>query len=104
MSKYCGKEAHIVFSREGGLISRDCLMCGKSNYVNARQIPKVPSELCQISLEIKKWQNYFYKCPHCKNHNVIAEIVPMWSEEFRYSGLAAHGDPGLRNRRTSEGT
>ena len=96
LSKCCGKEAQIVLSRRGGLISRGCLMCGKSGYVNEGQIPKIPCESCRILMEIKKWQNYFYECPHCKNHNMIADIVPLWSEEFRYSGLAAYGDPCLQ--------
>lgn len=50
-------------------------MCGKSDYVNDSQIPKVPCELCHIPMEIKKWQNYFYEYPHCKNHNMIADTV-----------------------------
>jgi hypothetical protein len=37
-------------------------MCGKSDYVNDSQIPKVPCEFRHIPMEIKKWQNYFYEC------------------------------------------
>lgn len=95
LSLCCGKEAQIVRSRKGGLIARVCLKCGESDYVNEDQLPKLPCEACHIPMEIKKWQNYFYECPHCKKQSMIAEIVPLWSEEFRYSGLAAHGDPGL---------
>lgn len=96
-SPCCGGEAQIVRSREGGFISRDCLTCGRSHYVNEHQLPKLPCEACHIPMQIKKLDltNYFYEYPHCKNSRKIADIVLPWSEEFRYSGLAAHGDPSL---------
>jgi hypothetical protein len=48
-------------------------------------------------MEVKKLDgtNYFYECPACRWYAKIADMVPFWSEEFRYSGLAAHGDLGL---------
>lgn len=70
-------------------------MGGKSGYVNEGQIPKIPCESCHIPMEIRKWQNCSYLRPHCKKHNMIADIVPLWNKEFCYSGLAAHVDPGL---------
>lgn len=97
LSPCCGREAQIVRSRDGGLISRDCLKCGKSHYVNESQLPKLPCGSCGAPMQIKKLDgtNYFYECQHCKQCQKISDIVPPWSEEFRYSGLAAHGDQGL---------
>jgi uncharacterized C2H2 Zn-finger protein len=96
-SPCCGAEAQIVRSRDGGFISRGCLNCGKSNYVNEGQIPKLPCDHCNVPMQIRKLDgtNYFYECPKCRQNHMIADIVPAWCEEFRYSGLAAHGDPGL---------
>ena len=97
LSPCCGEEAQIVQSRDGGLISRDCLKCGSSHYVNESQLPKLPCESCKTPMQIKKLDgtNYFYVCASCKQYHKIAGIVPLWSEKFRYSGLAAHGDAGL---------
>jgi len=96
-SPCCGRDAQIVRSRDGGLISRDCLMCGKSHYVNESQIPRLQCKQCDLPMEVKKLDgtNYFYECPACRWYAKIADMVPFWSEEFRYSGLAAHGDLGL---------
>lgn len=97
LSPCCGHEAQIVQSRDGGFISRGCLKCGQSHYVNESQLPKLACESCRSAMQIKKLDgtNYFYACPTCERYHKIAGIVPMWSEVFTYSGLAAHGDAGL---------
>src|SRR5215831_17643600 len=96
-SPCCGMDAQIIRSRDGGLISRDCVSCGKSHYVNEYQLPKLPCETCNLAMKIRKRDgtNYFYECSQCGKYYKIADLVPDWREEFRYSGLAAHGDPGL---------
>ena len=97
LSPCCASEAKIVRSREGGFISRNCLKCGASHYVNEIQIPKLPCGSCNIHMEINKLDgtNYFFECPRCKQYQKIADMVPLWSEEFQYSGLAAYGELGL---------
>lgn len=55
LSPCCGREAQIVRSRDGGLISRDCLKCGKSHYVNESQLPKLPCGSCGTPMQIKNW-------------------------------------------------
>ena len=97
LSPCCGRKAQIVLSRRGGMISRDCLRCGKPAYVNECQIPKLPCETCHLPMQVKKLDgtNYFYTCPQCGKYDKIGDIVPSWRNEFPYSGLAAHGDPGL---------
>lgn len=96
-SPCCDGDAQIVRSRDGGFISRDCLICGRSHYINEDQLPKLSCNACHLPMQINKLDgtNYFYTCPQCRKYHKIADIVPQWSEEFRYSGLAAHGDPGL---------
>jgi len=97
LSPCCGAEAQIVQSRPGGFISRDCVKCGNSKYVNQSQLPHWPCESCKTPMQIKKLDrtNYFYECPSCGKYDKIWDIVPHWSEVFCYSGLAAHGDAGL---------
>ena len=97
MSPCCNHEAQIVRSREGGLISRGCLKCDKSDYVNEGQLPNLPCVSCQVPMEIAKLDrtNYFYSCLSCKQRYKIADIVPPWNDVFPYSGLAAYGDQGL---------
>lgn len=97
LSPCCSHEAQIVRSRQGGFVSRNCLKCGASHYVNEDQIPKLPCGLCTIPVQITKndGTNYFFECRTCQEHYKIADIVPPWSQEFQYSGLAAYGDPGL---------
>jgi hypothetical protein len=96
-SKCCASDARIVASRRGGMISRDCLKCGQSGYVNEFQIPKLPCVTCHLPMQIKKLDgtNFFYICSQCEQYYKIADIVPPWHDEFSYSGLAAYGDPGV---------
>jgi hypothetical protein len=96
-SRCCSNDAQIVLSRKGGLIARVCLKCGESDYVNEDQLPKPSCNACRISMQIKKLDgtNYCYTCPQCGEYDKIADVAPIWSKEFRYSGLAAHGDSCL---------
>lgn len=97
VSPCCGYEAQIVQSRDGGFVSRDCLKCGRSHYVNERQFPRLACDSCKNPMDIKKLDgvNYYYACATCERYHKIADIVPPWSEVFPYSGLAAHGEAGL---------
>lgn len=96
-SPCCNADALIVRSRSGGFVSRDCLKCGKSHYLTEGQIPELPCDECATPMQIAKADgtNYFFTCRSCERLHMIADIVPVWSDEFRYSGLAAHGDAGV---------
>jgi hypothetical protein len=39
LSTCCHADALLVVSRDGGFVSRDCVKCGKSNYVRLDDIP-----------------------------------------------------------------
>ena len=96
LSPCCGSEAKIVRSRQGGFVSRNCLKCGAPHYLKESQIPIIYCRSCNTPMRIDKLDgtNYFYECPICKQYHKIADIVPPWNEEFRYSGLAAYGELG----------
>ena len=93
-SPCCGNKALLVQSRAGGFISRNCLKCGTSHYVNASQLPNLECEFCNAPLSVRKVDgtNYHYVCSACERQWLIASMLPDWSELFKYSGLAAHGD------------
>ena len=44
----------LVQSRDGGFISRDCLKCGRSDYVRPDQMPDLHCEFCDAPLAVKK--------------------------------------------------
>jgi hypothetical protein len=93
-SDCCNAPAMLVRSRQGGLVSRDCLKCGRSSYVRQDQLPELTCELCDGPLVAAKLdgRNYHYACVACKRGWKLADYLPHWSEVFPYSGLAAHGD------------
>jgi hypothetical protein len=93
-SNCCGDKALLVQSRDGGLISRDCLKCGRSDYVRPDQMPELNCEFCDAVLHVTKADgvNYHYVCDSCNRRWHLGSILPAWSELFKYSGLAAHGD------------
>lgn len=76
LSPGCGVKAQIVRSRDGGFISRDCLGCGRSHYVNESKLPNLPCEVCRVPMQIKKLDgtNYFYECSNCNGYNKIATL------------------------------
>ena len=91
----CGVDTLLVWSRKGGLITRNCLKCGKPDWVALHHVPKVPCEFCKLPLEIitkEDDKNYWYVCSRCKRQWKLADELPHWSELFEYSGLAAYGD------------
>ena len=101
-SKCCDHPELLVRSRDGGFVTRDCLNCGrKANYVHRNQIPDLDCELCRRTGRLRtvepilKNRNYWYRCEGCRREWEIAEIVPIWSDAFEYSGIAAPGDPAF---------
>ena len=86
--------SQIVRSREGGMVSRNCEDCGKPGYIRPDDFPEILCPKCKIPFKVDKADgtNYFFVCNICGGQTKVAEIVPEWSERFRYSGLAAFGD------------
>jgi hypothetical protein len=85
----------IVRSRNGGMVSRNCLECGKPHYITLSDFPKVICPLCETEpLSVRKADgtNYCFVCDKCDVSTTVAEVVPGWSDQFRYHGLAAFGD------------
>lgn len=98
LSPCCSYKALLVQSRAGGFVSRDCLKCGKSHYVNVTQLPELVCEFCDAKLDVRKSDgtNYHYVCDSCNRRWQLASILPDWSELFEFSGLPAHGDNVLQ--------
>jgi DNA-directed RNA polymerase subunit RPC12/RpoP len=96
-STCCGHAALLVRSRAGGFVSRNCLKCGKPDYVSVGQLPELSCDFCNSTLQIRKLDgvNYHYVCDSCGRRWQLASVLPDWSELFEYSGLAAHGDGAL---------
>jgi hypothetical protein len=93
-SRCCNHKALLVQSREGGFVSRNCLKCGKPDYVNIGQLPELTCEFCDAELDVRKLDgvNYHYTCDSCNRSWQLAAVPSDWSELFEYSGLAAYGD------------
>lgn len=96
-SQCCRHSALLVRSRAGGFISRNCLKCGAPSYVTPSDLPDLRCDHSGRVLDVKKVDgtNYFYVCDQCEKHWQLGSVLPDWSELFAYSGLAAHGDPGV---------
>jgi len=93
-SPCCSYKTLLVKSRAGGFVSRNCLKCGKSYYVNVAQLPELVCDFCEGRLNVRKSDgtNYHYECDSCNRRWLLASVLPDWTELFEYSGLAAHGD------------
>lgn len=93
LSRCCNYEALLVQSRRGGLVSRNCLKCGKPDSVNASQLPELVCDFCDTTLYVRKSDgaNYHYVCDSCELEWKLASVLPDWSELFEYSGFAAYG-------------
>ncbi len=93
LSKCCESRSLLVRSREGGFVTRNCLKCGKPDYVSPAQLPTLECERCNGSLRVEtRDDNYVYSCEQCDAHWVLAEALPPWSDLFSYCGLVAPGD------------
>jgi hypothetical protein len=89
LSSCCSHRALLVRSRDGGFVSQNCLKCGEPSYVNERALPDLACDHCQTHLSIERLdgQNYFYVCHKCEHSWKLADIVPHWSELFKYAGV-----------------
>ncbi|MGP8175287.1 MAG: hypothetical protein ACLP7O_12170 [Terracidiphilus sp.] len=93
-SKCHGAKCAIVRSREGGMVSQNCIQCGEPEYVRPEDFPDVPCQKCNNVQIIKKMDetNYYFVCVTCNIQCKVADVVPNWSDHFDYHGLAAFGD------------
>lgn len=84
----------IVRSRDGGMVSKNCIDCGKPYYISPPDFPDIPCPLCRKLFVVRKTdgRNYFFECVRCQKEVQVSFVVPDWSDHFRYSGLAAFGD------------
>lgn len=94
LSRCCRQRALLVRSRAGGLVSQNCLKCGKPEYADESALPELMCDMCESQLTVEKLdkKNYFYVCARCNRNWLLANSLPHWSELFQYSGLAAGGD------------
>ena len=99
VSDYCrGCRQHrqtlIVQSREGGLVTRDCLTSGTSNSVRMTHLPNLYCGRCSSEIGPSKNSsgNYAYACRCCRTSVELAQLVPFWDEEFDYSGFGIETD------------
>ncbi|MEJ2672796.1 MAG: hypothetical protein P8168_11475 [Deltaproteobacteria bacterium] len=88
-STCCSSKALLVQSRAGGLVSQNCLQCGKPDTVSLENLPDLVCDCCG-SVLLKKIQqkNYFYFCHKCNRNWKLADNLPHWSELFKESGFA----------------
>ena len=93
-SKCHGARCLIVRSRDGGMVSRNCIDCGKPEYIRPEDFPEVTCSHCNVRFNVAKADdgNYIFVCSSCGKQMMIAKIVPAWSDRFPYHGLAAYGD------------
>ena len=90
----CNAPSRIVRSREGGFVSQNCIRCGRPRKLPMTALPKLICPSCHRELEnyINYNKNYAYRCISCGMSIELADLVPPWSEEFRYWGLAIDFD------------
>jgi hypothetical protein len=94
LSSCCSKNSIIVRSRRGGLVSQNCLKCGKPRTINQKSLPDLECEICQSKLNIEKFngRNYFNICKKCKRKWKLPDEVPVWQDLFEYYGLGIRSD------------
>ena len=89
LSDCCNSRMLLVRSREGGFVSRNCLRCGKPDYVGQHHLPDLDCDFWGTRLGVRTIEsNYFYLCGQCGRRWELPTVRPHWSELFEYSGLA----------------
>lgn len=90
VSRCCFRPSQIVVSRDGGFVSQNCTACGRSRKISLTELPKLVCKHCRRPMKkcVKLNKNYAYTCSSCGRSVELRSIIPHWSEEFEYSGLA----------------
>ena len=90
VSRCCFRPSQIVVSRDGGFVSQNCTGCGRSRKITLTELPELVCKLCRRPMKkhVNLNKNYAYGCSPCARSVELCSIVPHWSEEFQYSGLA----------------
>ena len=91
LSDCCNSRMLLVRSREGGFVSRNCLRCGKPDYVGQHHLPDLDCDFCGTRLGVRTIEsNYFYLCgqwppmgtPNCPSALVRAIRVQRLGHGF----------------------
>jgi ribosomal protein L37AE/L43A len=84
----------LVRSRAGGLISRNCLKCGRPDRLRRENLPILDCEKCGTRLNIKqdRYESYIYHCGQCDCSWKLGDNLPDWSVIFPYFGFSANSD------------
>ena len=96
----CERETMLVRSRSGGLVTRDCLVCGCSNSVQVKHLPRhLRCPVCSTANKevfVKPGKNaqgnYALDCPCCPKSWEVAQMVPPWQDKFAYYGFSLDTD------------
>ena len=54
LSDCCNSRMLLVRSREGGFVSRNCLRCGKPDYVGQHHLPDLDCDFCGTRLGVRR--------------------------------------------------
>lgn len=89
-----GSPSLIVLSRPGGLVSQNCIECGKPRLLSSSELPTIICDLCSKEMKsfINADKNYAYECQECGKVVVLPNIVPLWQDRFEYHGLGLDSD------------
>jgi hypothetical protein len=90
LSSCCSAQQLIVQSRDGGLVSQDCVQCGQSRWIKKWELPTPLCWHCRRSLLTVTFlgRDYAYHCEKCQSVYRVWDLVPTWNEHFGYCGLA----------------
>jgi ssDNA-binding Zn-finger/Zn-ribbon topoisomerase 1 len=74
----------IVRSREGGFVTQNCVVCGKSRPLSRKEVPDLPCRRCggKTSQVTNRYKNYAYSCSTCADAFELAALVPWYAEIF----------------------
>lgn len=78
----------IVKSREGGLVTQNCTVCGKRRSLKYSELPTLKCSKCNVLLTqgVNGNKNYAYTCKVCDSSWVLADLVFPWQELFDKDG------------------
>ncbi len=90
----CHRADQLLVRSRKEFVSKNCLACGAPDYVRLEELPEIPCPRCKVALTIKtiRGTGYVCRCDQCHRSWTLASMLPVWSDHFKYQGLAAYGD------------